>query len=72
MTGAKLAIREHETDANLRIIELEGTFNQIKQASAMVRELIVNISATALLPAKNPAAAAYGAAVHRLITSLLL
>ncbi|KAL0452988.1 UNVERIFIED_CONTAM: Zinc finger CCCH domain-containing protein 14 [Sesamum latifolium] len=42
-TGAKLAIREHETDPNLRNIELEGTFEQIKQASAMVRELIVSI-----------------------------
>ncbi|KAI3446424.1 hypothetical protein Pfo_003089 [Paulownia fortunei] len=42
-TGAKLAIREHETDPNLRNIELEGSFEQIQQASAMVRELIVNI-----------------------------
>ncbi|XP_020549218.1 zinc finger CCCH domain-containing protein 14 isoform X2 [Sesamum indicum] len=42
-TGAKLAIREHETDPNLRNIELEGTFEQIKQASTMVRELIVSI-----------------------------
>uniref|UniRef100_A0A1D1YAL0 Zinc finger CCCH domain-containing protein 14 n=1 Tax=Anthurium amnicola TaxID=1678845 RepID=A0A1D1YAL0_9ARAE len=62
MTGAKLAIREHETDANLRNIELEGTFDQIKQASAMVRELIVNISSTTPLPVKNaaPAPAASG------------
>ncbi|KAF4370708.1 hypothetical protein F8388_025087 [Cannabis sativa] len=43
-TGAKLAIREHESDPNLRNIELEGTFEQIKEASAMVRELIVNVS----------------------------
>ncbi|XP_051148941.1 zinc finger CCCH domain-containing protein 14-like isoform X2 [Andrographis paniculata] len=42
-TGAKLGIREHETDPNLRNIELEGSFEQIKQASAMVRELIVSI-----------------------------
>ncbi|KAL2251895.1 UNVERIFIED_CONTAM: Zinc finger CCCH domain-containing protein 14 [Sesamum indicum] len=41
--GAKLAIQEHETDPNLRNIELEGTFEQIKQASAMVRELIISI-----------------------------
>ncbi|KAK9154620.1 hypothetical protein Sjap_002100 [Stephania japonica] len=47
LTGAKLAIREHEADPNLRNIELEGTFDQIKQASAMVRELIVNVSANA-------------------------
>uniref|UniRef100_A0A1D1Z020 Zinc finger CCCH domain-containing protein 14 n=2 Tax=Anthurium amnicola TaxID=1678845 RepID=A0A1D1Z020_9ARAE len=57
LTGAKLSIREHETDPNLRNIELEGTFDQIKQASAMVRELIVNISSATPLPAKNPAAA---------------
>ncbi|KAK6945367.1 Zinc finger, CCCH-type [Dillenia turbinata] len=42
-TGAKLSIREHESDPNLRNIELEGTFEQINQASAMVRELIFNI-----------------------------
>ncbi|KAA8518262.1 hypothetical protein F0562_015855 [Nyssa sinensis] len=42
-TGAKLSIREHESDPNLRNIELEGTFEQIKQASAMVRDLIENI-----------------------------
>lgn len=43
LTGAKLSIRDHEVDPNLRNIELEGTFDQIKQASAMVRELIVNV-----------------------------
>ncbi|KAK6117527.1 hypothetical protein DH2020_048747 [Rehmannia glutinosa] len=42
-TGAKLAVREHEMDPNLRNIELEGTFEQIQQASGMVRELIVRI-----------------------------
>ncbi|XP_062083887.1 zinc finger CCCH domain-containing protein 14-like [Humulus lupulus] len=45
-TGAKLSIREHETDPNLRNIELEGTFDQIKQASTMVRELIVNVGSS--------------------------
>lgn len=51
-TGAKLSIRDHESDTNLRNIELEGTFDQIKEASAMVRELISNISlrSTALRP----------------------
>ncbi|KAH6812832.1 hypothetical protein C2S51_021850 [Perilla frutescens var. frutescens] len=44
-TGAKLSIRDHETDPGLRNIELEGTFEQIKQASTMVRELIVSIGA---------------------------
>ncbi|PKI54185.1 zinc finger CCCH domain-containing protein 31-like [Punica granatum] len=44
-TGAKLSIRDHESDPSLRNIELEGTFEQIKEASALVRELIVNVSA---------------------------
>ncbi|KAJ9184691.1 hypothetical protein P3X46_004393 [Hevea brasiliensis] len=43
-TGAKLSIREHETDPNLRNIEFEGSFEQIKQASAMVSELIASVS----------------------------
>ncbi|EEF28927.1 zinc finger CCCH domain-containing protein 14 [Ricinus communis] len=43
-TGAKLSIREHETDPNVRNIEFEGSFEQIKQASAMVSELIASIS----------------------------
>lgn len=43
-TGVKLSIRDHESDPNLRNIELEGTFDQIKEANAMVRELIVSIS----------------------------
>ncbi|XP_008243620.1 PREDICTED: zinc finger CCCH domain-containing protein 14-like [Prunus mume] len=47
VTGAKLSIREHESDPKLRNIELEGTFDQIKDASAMVRELIVNVSSAA-------------------------
>eukprot|EP00249_Psilotum_nudum_P018807 c26970_g1_i2 orf=322-1293(+) len=41
LTGAKLSIRDHESDTNLRNIEMEGTFDQIKQASAMVRELLM-------------------------------
>lgn len=60
LTGAKLAIREHESDPNLKNIELEGSFDQIKQASAMVRELIVNISGTTGMPSRNPPAAASG------------
>ncbi|XP_051140528.1 zinc finger CCCH domain-containing protein 14-like [Andrographis paniculata] len=43
-TGVKLYVREHEMDPNLRNIELEGTFEQIQEASAMVREVIVSIS----------------------------
>ncbi|KAL6976735.1 hypothetical protein U1Q18_025521 [Sarracenia purpurea var. burkii] len=60
LTGAKLSIREHEADPNLRNIELEGTFDQIKQASAMVRELILNIGSASGPPMKNPAAALPG------------
>ena len=47
VTGAKLSIREHESDPNLRNIELEGTFDQIKQASGMVRQLILNVGSAA-------------------------
>ncbi|KAK6162914.1 hypothetical protein DH2020_002755 [Rehmannia glutinosa] len=44
-TGVKLSIKDHETDTNQRNIELEGTFDQIKEASSMVRHLMMNISA---------------------------
>ncbi|KAG8075274.1 hypothetical protein GUJ93_ZPchr0006g44729 [Zizania palustris] len=53
MTGAKLAIRDNESNSNLKNIELEGTFDQIKHASAMVTELIVRLGGNAP-PAKNP------------------
>ncbi|KAK6925706.1 K Homology domain, type 1, partial [Dillenia turbinata] len=56
LTGAKLSIREHDSDSNLRNIELEGTFDQIKQATAVVRELIVNVSSAAGPPSKNAGA----------------
>ncbi|KAL3815037.1 hypothetical protein ACJIZ3_016305 [Penstemon smallii] len=46
-TGVKLSIKEHETDSNQKNIELEGTFDQIKEASSMVRQLLMNISASA-------------------------
>nr|ABR17238.1 unknown [Picea sitchensis] len=52
-TGAKLAIRDHESDTNLKNIELEGSFDQIKEASAMVRQLIMHTSAV-LPAAKQP------------------
>ncbi|CAA2983612.1 zinc finger CCCH domain-containing protein 14-like [Olea europaea var. sylvestris] len=54
LTGAKLAVRDHESDANLRNIELEGTFDQIKEASQMVRELIVSVSSNLGPPKRNP------------------
>ncbi|CBI16455.3 unnamed protein product, partial [Vitis vinifera] len=62
LTGAKLSIKDHDSDPNLRNIELEGTFDQIKQASAMVRELIVNISSASGPPMRNPAMQASAAA----------
>ena len=46
-TGAKLSIREHESDPNLRNIELEGTFEQIKEASNMVKDLLLTVSMSA-------------------------
>ncbi|KAL5215115.1 hypothetical protein ABZP36_004267 [Zizania latifolia] len=55
ITGAKLSIRDHESDPNLKNIELEGNFDQIKQASNMVGELIATISAST--PAKKSAGA---------------
>ncbi|XP_047333182.1 zinc finger CCCH domain-containing protein 14 [Impatiens glandulifera] len=48
MTGVKLSIRDHESDMNLKNIELEGTFDQIKEASAMVRDHIAHIGAAAV------------------------
>jgi hypothetical protein len=53
VTGAKLAIRDNEADPNHKNIELEGTFDQIKHASAMVTELIVRISGKVPPQAKN-------------------
>lgn len=39
-TGAKMFIKEHDSNPNLKNVELEGSFDQINQATAMVRELI--------------------------------
>ncbi|KAL4562030.1 hypothetical protein LXL04_034219 [Taraxacum kok-saghyz] len=47
VTGVKLAIRDHESDGSKKNIELEGSFDQIKHASAMVHDLILNIAAAA-------------------------
>lgn len=63
-TGAKLSIRDHESDPNLRNIELEGTFEQIKQASAMVRELIMSISSMGGGPMRNLPAGGGGGLGH--------
>ncbi|KAJ0715489.1 putative transcription factor C3H family [Helianthus annuus] len=53
-TGAKLSIRDHESDTNLKNIELEGTFDQIKEASAMVREIISSVSVRSVAPTRLP------------------
>ncbi|KAF5747720.1 zinc finger CCCH domain-containing protein 14 [Tripterygium wilfordii] len=42
-TGAKLSIREDESDPNKRNIVLEGSFAQIQEAGAMASELIMNL-----------------------------
>ncbi|XP_058197915.1 zinc finger CCCH domain-containing protein 14-like [Rhododendron vialii] len=73
VTGAKLSIRDHESDPNLRNIELEGTFDQIKQASAMVRELIVNIGSAGgppPPPMKNAGGQGFGPASSNFKTKL--
>lgn len=46
-TGVKLSIKDHETDPSQRNIELEGSIDQINEASSMVRHLIMNLSASA-------------------------
>ena len=37
-SGAKLCVRGHDSDVGLKNVELEGTFDQIKNASEMVME----------------------------------
>ncbi|XP_010524469.1 PREDICTED: zinc finger CCCH domain-containing protein 31-like [Tarenaya hassleriana] len=39
-TGVKLRVRDHDRDPTLKNVELKGTFEQISEASAMVKELI--------------------------------
>ncbi|KAH9614967.1 hypothetical protein KSS87_001797 [Heliosperma pusillum] len=43
-TGVKLSIRDHESNPNLKNIELQGSFDQIKMATAMVRDLVASVS----------------------------
>ncbi|KAG6549827.1 hypothetical protein Mapa_008808 [Marchantia paleacea] len=54
LTGAKLSIREHESDPNMRNVEMEGSFEQIEHASEMVRQFLQNRDVVA------PKAAALG------------
>lgn len=46
-TGTRLSIKEHETNPNLKNIELEGSLEQIAQASKMIEELVRVTSANA-------------------------
>ncbi|KAI5078875.1 hypothetical protein GOP47_0006546 [Adiantum capillus-veneris] len=41
LTGAKLCIRKHETDPNLRVLEMEGSFEQVKRAGKLVKEVLI-------------------------------
>ncbi|MCD9646720.1 hypothetical protein HAX54_036874 [Datura stramonium] len=58
VTGVKFSIRDHESDPNLRNIELEGTIDQIEQASRMVRELIQSVTTSATSLMKNTSSSA--------------
>ncbi|KAI5679601.1 hypothetical protein M9H77_00828 [Catharanthus roseus] len=42
-TGVKLSIKDHESDPHQRNIVLEGTFDQIKEASIMLKDLILSV-----------------------------
>ncbi|KAL4585793.1 hypothetical protein LXL04_010419 [Taraxacum kok-saghyz] len=44
LTGVKLNISDHESDINQKNVELEGSFDQIKQASAMVSEVLMSLT----------------------------
>lgn len=63
ITGAKLSIKEHETDPGLRNVEMEGSFEQIKQASQMVRHVLMNRD-------NVPARPSAGAVSHNFKTKL--
>ncbi|KAK4407350.1 Zinc finger CCCH domain-containing protein 44 [Sesamum angolense] len=58
LTGVKLSIRDHESDPNVRNVELEGTFDQIRQASQMIHQLTIHVSASSVAGKKNPASSA--------------
>lgn len=65
-TGVRLSIRDHESDSNLKNIELEGTFDQINEAQAMVRELILSLSIKPAVtgPLSRPQAMHHGGPSH--------
>ncbi|KAJ7546647.1 hypothetical protein O6H91_08G048900 [Diphasiastrum complanatum] len=65
LTGAKLSIRDHETDAKLKNVEMEGSFEQIKLASQMVRELLMHKD---VLPANTAKPSGFGS--HNIKTKM--
>ncbi|CAM6030336.1 unnamed protein product [Sphagnum balticum] len=67
LTGAKLSIREHETDINMRNVEMEGTYEQIERASEMVRQFLQQ--RTEVAP-QRAAAAAVALGSHNFKTKL--
>lgn len=40
LSGCKLTIRDHESNASMRNVEMEGTYEQIERASEMVRQFL--------------------------------
>ncbi|KAL5574333.1 hypothetical protein UlMin_023930 [Ulmus minor] len=59
VTGAKLSIRDHESEQpNLRNMEVEGTFDQIKQASVLGKRTALRMEAP---PPSHGQAASFGA-----------
>ncbi|KAL0435474.1 UNVERIFIED_CONTAM: Zinc finger CCCH domain-containing protein 44 [Sesamum radiatum] len=60
LTGVNLSIIDHESDPNLRAVELKGTLDQIGQASEMIHQLIFHVSASSVARMKNPASSAPG------------
>ncbi|XP_011080230.1 zinc finger CCCH domain-containing protein 31-like [Sesamum indicum] len=58
LTGVKLSIKDHESDPKLRNVELKGTFDQIGQASQMIHQLIIHVSASSGSGIKTPASSA--------------
>ncbi|KAK4419499.1 Zinc finger CCCH domain-containing protein 31 [Sesamum alatum] len=55
LTGVKLSINDHESDPKLKNVELEGTFDQTRQASQMIHQQIIHVSASSVGHMKNPA-----------------
>ncbi|KAG0567054.1 hypothetical protein KC19_7G106800 [Ceratodon purpureus] len=42
LTGCKLSIRDHESNASMRNVEMEGTYEQIERATEMVRQFLTH------------------------------